>query len=167
MATLTADISLSISGAYTGVNDLGVPSMPLSIRNLAQIASGTASGQADLMFADRRHLAGSATESLDLAGGLTDPFGAALTFAKIKGLFLFSLTENANNIIVGAAASNAWAGPFGATTHTVTVQPGGLLAIVAPKTGWAVTAGTGDLLKIANAAAGSIDYDLVLIGTSA
>ena len=33
--------------------------------------------------------------------------------------------------------------------------------------GWLVTAGTGDLLKIANGGAGSaVDYDIILIGAA-
>jgi hypothetical protein len=56
-------------------------------------------------------------------------------------------------------------GPFGASTHTVAVPPGGILLLVDPNTGWTVTAGTADLLKITNASStGSATYDIELFG---
>ncbi|CAM5376651.1 hypothetical protein SCALM49S_02945 [Streptomyces californicus] len=73
-------------------------------------------------------------------------------------------------MVVGAASSNPWATLLGAT-HTLTVRPGGFVAVgtgVADAIGYAVTASTGDLLKIANSGAGSaVTYDIHIIGASA
>ncbi len=53
-----------------------------------------------------------------------------------------------------------------AKPDTVKVKPGGAIALVAPDaTGYAVTAGTADQLKVANSAGGtSVTYDIIIIG---
>jgi hypothetical protein len=133
------------------------------------LGSGVAVNQADRLFTDTRTLTASASEDLDLAGVLTDAFGATLTFARIKGLVIKASSANTNNVIVGNAASNGFVSWVGAATHTVTVRPGGLLALWAPDaTAYVVAAGTGDLLHVANSGAGtSVTYDVILIGASA
>lgn len=49
-------------------------------------------------------LAASASENLDLAGGLTDDFGATLTFTAIKEIIIHASSANTNNVLVGGAA---------------------------------------------------------------
>lgn len=133
------------------------------------LATGTGANQADKRYSATRTLTASSSEDLDLAGSLTDVFGATITLARVKFLLVFAAAANTNNVVVGGASSNAWPGPFGATTHTVAVRPGGLLVMMAPDaTGWPVTPATGDLLHVANSAAGtSVTYDVVIIGSSA
>lgn len=167
---LTSDIGISVSGLLTKAADLSVPSDVMSWRRGYHLESGTTSAKADLRFADTRTLAASATEDLDLAGTLLDSFGQAITFARIKFLVISAASGNANNVIVGGAATNTWVGPFGAATHTLAVRPGETKVICATgdATAYPVTAGTGDLLKVANSGAGtSVTYDIVIIGASA
>jgi hypothetical protein len=149
--------------------DLTSASSRLSFVRQINMATGTAANQADKIWSDERTLTASSTEDLDLAGVLVDPFGATLTFARIKFLIVYALPANTNNVVLGNAASNGWVGPFGAATHTISIRPGGLIAMVAPDaTAWPVTAGTGDLLHVANSGAGTgVTYDIALIGSSA
>jgi hypothetical protein len=168
---LTSQLNLSVQAELSALLDLATAQVPLNFTRAVGLANGTGAGQADRIFHDRRTLAASATEDLDLAGTLTDPFGATITFARIKALLVAAAAGNTNNVIVGGAATNQFLTWVGAGTHTVTVRPGGVLALLAggaDATGYAVTAGTGDLLRIANSAGGtSVDYDIVLIGASA
>ncbi|MET9954214.1 hypothetical protein ABZ135_22060 [Streptomyces sp. NPDC006339] len=167
---LTSDLGISVSATLTKTADLSTPSDPLSWRRGVHLESGTTAGKADLRFADTRTLAASATEDLDLAGVLTDVYGQAITFARIKGIFVSAASTNTNNVVIGAATSNAWATLFNAT-GTITLRPGDTFAAIsgaAQATAWAVTAGTGDLLKVANSGAGSsVSYDIVIVGASA
>ncbi len=167
---LTSDLGVSVSSTQTKAADLSTPADPLAWRRSLHLESGTSAGKADLRFADTRTLAASATEDLDLAGVLVDSFGATLTFARIKGLVIAASSANTNNVVVGGAAANAWAALLGAT-GTLTLRPGASVALMtgsADSTAYAVTAGTADLLKIANSGAGtSVSYDIVIIGTSA
>jgi hypothetical protein len=166
---LTSLLNVAVLAELSNLLDLATASVPLNVSRAYQTANGTGLGQADRIFHDRRTLSASANEDLDLAGSLTDPFGATITFARIKALLVAADTANTNNVIVGAAASNQFLTWVGAGTHTVTVRPGGLLLLAAADaTAYAVTAGTGDLLRIANSAGGtSVTYDIVLIGASA
>lgn len=169
MALIT-DMGVTVSGRLTATADLSTPSDDLSWRRGVHLESGTTAGKADLRFADTRTLAASATEDLDLAGVLLSAFGSALTFVRVKGIFIAAASGNANNVVVGNATSNAWAGLLNAT-GTLTLRPGATFAAMAGSTdatGMAVTAGTGDLLKVANSGAGtSVTYDIVIIGASA
>lgn len=168
---LTSTLSVAASAELTSALDLTTSSAPLNVRKAVQLTSGTGAGQADKVFSDRRTLAASAAEDLDLAGVLLDAFGAAITFARIKGMVISAAAANTNNVIVGNATSNGFVSWVGGAAHTVTVRPGGTLALIAGQndaTGYAVTAGTADLLHIANSGAGtSVTYDVVLIGASA
>jgi hypothetical protein len=149
--------------------DLAVPAANFSFASQFALDSGTGENAADRLYAATETLAASANADVDLAGSLTDALGAALSFARVKALFLRTASGNVNNVIIGGAASNQFVGPFGAATHTFAVKPGGFMGWIAPDAdGWPVTAGTGDLLRFANSGAGStVTYDVVIIGASA
>ncbi|MEU6168089.1 hypothetical protein [Streptomyces tanashiensis] len=163
-------LAVSAYAELTQALDLGVGRAPQALSRSMSLGSGTAAGQADRVWSDRRTLAASATEDLDLAGVLLDAFGAAVSFARVKGIIIATAAGNTNNVIVGAAAANPWATLLSAT-GTVTLRPGAFLAVgtgAADATGYAVTAGTADLLKIANSGAGTpVTYDIHVIGASA
>lgn len=167
---LTSLLSVAASAEQTSALDLATASVPLAVRKAVSLSSGTGAGEADLLFSDRRTIAASSSEDLDLAGALTDAFGSTLTFARVKGLIVAAAATNTNDVVVGAAASNPWETLLGAT-GTVTLRPGAVFAAVAGEadaTGWAVAAGSTDLLKVANSGADtSVTYDIVIIGASA
>lgn len=166
---LTTKLAVSLQATLTKALDLATGSVPLSLVLTRELADGTGAGQANRVWSDTRTLAASASETLDLAGTLTDAFGDAFTLARVKMLAVIAKADNANNVVVGGASSNAWVGPFAAANNTVQVRPNGMLIMACQDaTGWAVTAGTGDLLQIANGGSGtSVTYDIVIIGASA
>jgi hypothetical protein len=165
---LSTRLSLDLAATLTSALDLATASVPLAYRRDYVWASGTGASQADKQWNDQRTIAASSTDSLDLAGSLTDPFGATLTFARIKGVLVYAATANTNNVNVTRPASNG-APLFLAAGDGIPVRPGGLFLWMAPdSTGVAVTGGTGDLLDIVNSGAGtSVTYDIVVIGASA
>lgn len=167
---LTTNISVAVKALLTGSTDLSSTSAPHRAAYSASWGSGTGSGQADLVWGDTNTLAASANTDLDLAAGaLTGALGGTLTFARVKAIMLLAASDNTNNVVLGGAASNQFIGPFGAGTQTISVPPGGVALLTAPGvTGWAVTAGTGDLLRIANSGAGStVTYTVLIVGASA
>jgi len=166
--SLITTITTRVKATQIGANDLGSPSFPLNNLNTINLADGTGSSQADLLFSDSRTITASANEDLDLSGGLTGVFGATLTFVKIKAIVIKASSGNTNNVEVKPATTNGFLGPFNAAADTLIIPPGGAISLFAPTAGWAVTAGTGDLLNIANSGAGtSVTYDIIIIGTSA
>lgn len=158
----------AISYKITGAPDLGSAAAEFAGFKDKELGSGIGDNQADRLFSDRRTLAASANEDLDLSGVLLDPIGGAGAFSKVKAISIFAADSNINSVVVGGQAVNGFLGPFGALAHTIAIPPGGALMISAPKAGWPVTPATADLLRIANGGAGtSVTYDVVICGTSA
>ena len=164
---LTSRITAQIDASESGSLDLGTKTAKISAAIALALASGTADDQADMIFSDTRTIAASSNDDLDLAGSLVGAFGNTLTFAKIKAIMVIADAGNTNNVVIGAAASAQFVGPFGANTHTIAVKPGGVFLIAIPDTGWTVTATSADILRIANSSSGtSVTYKLIIIGTS-
>lgn len=164
---LSADIQLSVSGRHTGAADLGTPVFPFVLTNPITLTDGTGASQADRVFSDSRTLAASASEDLDLAGGVTDTFGNTITFAKIKAIAVKAAADNTNNVNVSRPAANG-VPLFLAAGDGLGVPAGGAFAHAWPGAGVVVTGGTADLLTVANGGAGTpVTYEIVIIGTSA
>lgn len=165
---LSVSALVQLKAQLTSALDLTTVSAPLSVGRQINLADGDGAGEANVIWSDTRTLAASDDEDIDLAGELVDPLGQTIAFGKIKGLLIAASSSNTNDVVIGAADSNAWVGPFGADTDTLTIRPGGVLLLVAPDAaGYAVTGGTGDLLKVANGGAGSsVTYDIVIFGVA-
>lgn len=131
-----------------------------------QFTNGTGANQIQSVYSASRTIALSSSENLDLAGVLLDAFGAAITFTKVKAIVIFAYAANTNDVVVGGVGANGFVSPFGSNADKVNVKPGGIFVLIAPDiNGYAVTATTADLLKVANSGAGtSVTYDIVIMG---
>jgi len=165
MADLTAKAVITLLGNYTNSLDLVIVKDIFDKSYTLELADGTGDDQGNIQWHDTRSLAASATENLDLAGSLVDAFGKTLTFAAVKALFIKNNSTGTQVLSVGGAASNVWS-PFANTSDIITINPGGVLFMM-DGTGWAVSGGTSDLLKIANAAGAALTYDILIWGDSA
>jgi len=163
--TQAITLTLKIQAALTKTQGANVAAVDTVLKDMSDtLANGTGADQADKFCPVELSLAAAPTE-VDLSGSLTDWHGNTLTAARIKGLAIIN-THASGVITVGGAAANAWATMFGAATHQVLVRPGGLLLAWAPDaTAFAVTAGTGDLLKLDPGAA-TITCYLIIIASS-
>jgi hypothetical protein len=120
------------------------------------------------VFTDTRTLGISATEDLDLAGVLTDAFGAVITFVKIKALIIKAAAANTNNVNLSRPAGATGVPIFLAVSDGIIIPPGYTFAWFGSGAGITVTPSTGDLITLTNSGAGtSVNYDVVIIGTSA
>jgi hypothetical protein len=166
MATsFSALMGMSFSINYQNLNDFNNAVDNFTKSYTYSLTDGTAANQAQKLFRDQRTVTTGANDDLDLAGVLLDSFGQTLTFTAIKGIWVFSLTTNTTNLTIGAGA-NPFATWLGGTTPTVgPIVPGGALFVYRPDAaGYTVTAGTGDILRIANSAGASAVYDIAIIG---
>ena len=165
--SLTAKITAAVRATKTGSADLPTVNAAYNEKAELSLTNGTGSGQADLIWSDTRTLAASATENLDLAGGLTDEFRTALTFVEVVAVYVKAASANTNDVLFGGAASNGFSTPFGDASDVVKIKPGGVLLLTNP-VGYGVTASTGDILKMANSSSGSsVTYDIIVVGRSA
>lgn len=165
--TLRSTVQVNIKGELGESVGLASSSAPALLQRTLILTNGTAASQADLVWSDRRTIAASTTEDLDLAGGgLTDAFGNALTFARVKVLAVYASGDNTNDVVLGGDTNSL---PFlSVKTTTTTIAPGGMAIFVDPSAaGYAVTAGTGDIVQAANGGAGStVEYDVLIVGAS-
>jgi len=164
---LQAKVTTSISGHVENTLDLTSPDAPIAKSYVQNYADGTGADQAQQLFSDTRALGISAAESLDLAGGLAAPLGGNITFTAIKEIIVKAPAANAGDLRVGRVVANGFIGPFDQTALAlgVAVPPGGILHLRNPSAGgWAVTAATGDLLRVENLVATAASYDIILIG---
>lgn len=166
--TLATDVVFAVSGNFQNDLDLGQdPQYTFKGGRTVSFTNGVGANQFDIVFADQRTLAASATEDLDFAGtALQTAFGANITLVEMKLLMVCASTSNTNNVVLGGDANSI---PFLSTaTTTVTLKPGGCFQLADPSAGgYAVTAGTGDIIQVANSGAGtSVTYDIIVGGSS-
>lgn len=167
MATsFSSSITINFSVNYQNLNDFNNAVDAFAKGYTFSLTDGTGANQAQKFFRDQRSVNASSNDDLDLAGSLLDPFGQTLTFTVVKGIWISSDAANTSNLTIGNAASNQFATWLGAATHTVgPILPGGWFGIYRPDAaGYTVTAGTGDLLRIANGSGGTAVYDIIIIG---
>lgn len=162
--SVAGKIALEVSLRMSNPQNLSSGVKSFSKNYVQNYASGSNADQANTEWDDTRTLAASASESIDLSGVLIDVFGNKIADAKIREIIIVAADGNTNNIEVGGAASNAFL-LFKDATDIAVIEPGGKLYMSFPNTGRAVTAATGDLLKIANASSGtSVTYDIIIVG---
>lgn len=164
--TLSSSIKLQVNGSLIGTSNLGSREYDLTYSKVVQFANGTDVNQANELWTDNRTLTASSAENIDLAGVLVSPLGTSLAFTTIKAIIIYANAANTNQVLVGGAGSNTFINWVADATDIIKLHPGGFICLTAPDaTGYAVTASTGDLLKIANGSSGtSVNYDIIIIG---
>ena len=154
--------------AGTGGTPGTITAVVAALFNFA-FTNGTGANQMDLLYGpDVRTLGATTGEDLDLAGGVNNSFGTALTFARVKLLCVLADSGNNGLIQVGGAAATQFVNWVAHSSDIVNVRADGMLLLVArDATGYAVTGGTGDLLKIYNSGAAGATYTILVGGCSA
>lgn len=166
MATsLTCSLQLTLGWLFQNILDNGNVKDQIGYTIQDSLADGDALDSAQVVWHDRRTLSAT-SEDLDLSGSLTGSFGVSVAFTKIKGFLVYNRATTAGyTLALGGAASNQFINWVANSSDIVNVGPGGCFFLWNPSlAGYAVTAGTGDLLKI-NSGANAITFDIVLIGT--
>lgn len=170
--TLSLTRSLTVQGTLTNDSTIcittdavtsGTNSFPTLSRT---ITDGTGAGQCNKWYRAYRTLAAGTADNLDLAGSLLDPFGNTLTFTGIKyiAIALVAASANGTNKLTVGNATNPFVGPFSAAG---TIDIFDSLELYHPgASGWTVTAGTGDILKINNPGAASVTYCILIAGNA-
>jgi hypothetical protein len=160
----SAELKLELNVAQAVSSGISSASAKSAFSKVMQLLDGTGAGKASKSFFGSRTISASATDGLDLAGVLVDALGASLTFTKIKMIAVKAAAANTGNITLGGG-TNACNTFFGADTDKIVIKPGGLFVIAAEDAnGYAVTAGTDDLINIVNLVAAQVAYDIVIIG---
>lgn len=165
----TGRVTTQIKLTFNALGELGVGlstiTDPLD-RDYTQLFSpGTAANQASNLYHASRTIAASNTEDLDLNGTLTNGFGVTLSFTKIRALLIKASSNNTNDVVIGGVNTTITS-IFSDTSDKLKIKPGGVLLLTAPAAaGYALTAGSADVLTVANSSSGtSVAYDIIVLG---
>lgn len=135
------------------------------------LAAGNGPGQVNQLWHDTRSLAGESHHDLDLTALTQTMRGQAVSlgFATVKAILIHNTAADAGKkLVLDSSAPNAMLTPFdNSATSKLEIPPASPLLLVNRLGGWAVTAGTGDILRIDNPGLASIAYKIVVVGTAA
>lgn len=156
--TIVSQIKATLSKTLA---DGSVPSLDYLAGLFQEIPS-----DANLLFVNGYSISSAGSQSLDLSGSLTDVFGDACVFSKVYSVLVINLsTVTAKVIQVGGDTNHVPI--FGAGADYVIVGPKGAVHVSNCLDGWTVTAGTGDIVKIANPGGGTaISVAVAVLGKS-
>lgn len=161
---LKTDLQIKLAMTEHVVTDFGSPQSIVNYEKVISLLTGTATLQADVRWSDQRTLTSSQNENLDLAASLVGAFGNTLTFYRLKGFLVYSVT---GTVIVTRPTSNG-VPIFSLANDGVTFGTGGCFLYCSPVNGTAtpiVVPGTADIINIATGASGCT-YDIHIWGTS-
>jgi len=103
-------------------------------------------------------------QTFDLTN-LTGPRGSTVTFAKIKGIYIYNqATTSGYTLTFGAPGTNGWYAPFDAITDTYAIPMNSryLLENADTSTGWTVD-GTHKIIKL-NPGSNALTARIIIIG---
>ena len=127
--------------------------------------SGTGANACDLMYVASLTLA-AAPQTLDLTS-LTDLFGGAVVFVKVRELILFNKSTTDGQVVTyKPGASNGWTGFMGGTTPTGTLFPSEVMHKAAPTTSGMAVSGTSKTFTL-DPGANTITVEIGIAGTDA
>lgn len=162
----TGAISATVEGKFTKAAPDGT-SVETFVKKTFErfFKPGSDTNEAQKVFTNTYTLAASANVDLDFAAGMNDPFGVAQTFSRVKLIMITAADTNVNNVNVGGTVTNQMT-LLADASDIAPVLPGGALIWDLGDAGRAITAATGDLLRISNSGSGTgVTFDIVVIGT--
>ncbi len=168
--TLASEIKLSFQWLHQETLDLSRVFDRSQLDYHLALANGTGAGEADKIWNDLRTLAAGANEDLILSALPLTLFGDSLSVAlvKVRAILLINESTTAgDDLAIGGAPSHEWQGSFAAAGDKLIVPADSCLLLVNRSSGWPVTAGSTDKLRIANGSGHDIDYKIAVLGTSA
>lgn len=155
--------------AYKDMGDnesVADPTLTAALNYVKSLTDGRGADNADLVYVTSFNLAGSGNLDIDLNGGADETrFGDALAFAKVRGIFLLNDSSVDTDVLrlggIGATGLVNW---ISANTAYVNVGPGIFLLHRTDATGYAVAAGTADVLRVTNPGSTAIAGRLAIWG---
>lgn len=167
---VTASIRAALSVSQTRTAVFGVaPHWSAAIEKIVSITSGTGANQADIVYLDERTVAGATNLDLDLAGVLTDAFGATVASAKLVALVIVNEpldgTQNTTTLTLGGGSN--YVPGFSAALWPI--SPGGIFQMASPGVAGLATiaAGTADILRVANSSGAQAKFQIGVLARSA
>ena len=173
---VTTNILLRLYCEQTLTADLNArPSSTLNFTFSDKLTDGTGVDQADLVYFDSNTAALGATTTYDLHTSLTDIYGVAADFARVKAVAFENTSALAASVL--DVGPHAHANPFqgmlttsggatGSEAENVRYQ-GAFVWFTPDATAWAVGNGATDVIEIVEAGGVAAAWDIMFVGATA
>ena len=160
--TTTGAATAKISAAWAKALEVGSAASSPTLTQQTTFANGTGAGNIENVISKVGSIVASGLANLDLAGVEADPGGDLVTFTKVKAFLVKNTSASGDGISVGGTFI-AWKL---AANDEVVVPPGGCFMMTAPSAaGFAVTAGSADIMTLANLdVAIAQTYEVIVLG---
>jgi hypothetical protein len=187
MAAAVAKITLDITASNILSAGINAGAIPAKFRAMLDMNSGTSEGQIDLVYAKSESgKTASSTTSYDLAAGVLDIYGSAMTMVEVVLIAIKNKRQTAQaTLSIGPHATNGfgalasgrgfWTAAIGSGGGNIVMPASTTTAdreswvVMYSEQGVPVTAGTGDVLAVVcSAVSGDINaWDILVLGRSA
>jgi len=168
MATTLSIPSISgqVQWTFTDIKDWGNSVNSSVFSYSTYFTDGTGAGKANKIYISYSTIAASGNVTFDLAGSLLDMFGNTITMTKVKVIYFELLNSTSASSVLIGAGTNPMVNWVAAAGDAVRVRNGGFFLLsCSDATGYAVTAGTADVLRILNEDSSNIaTYRVVILG---
>lgn len=166
-------LQLSLNAKATKADDISTPTDDIRLKYQRTFADSDTSSPtfvANQLYRARRTVTlATLVDDVDLYGLLENVFGEQVNFLTVYFVFVVNTsTTSGDKITVGGAgsANNAWGAPFdGDQDAKMTVGPNSFTVLADLTDGFAITAGSQDVLRVGHdGVSQDIDYDIVICG---
>lgn len=165
---LTTKLTMAMTA--TGTKSVGFTTVkdPVVVNVVDTLTDGTGTDKADQSWHDRRTIAASGFDAIYLYGVIGDAFGDTVNFTRIKMLMisLAGKAESGYELYIGGHARqwDTWQ-TTGSAGGKEKIQGGGVLTKWQPgSVAFPVMYQTDDVIRIENAGANAMAYDIVILG---
>ena len=156
-------ITVEIRGIVNGTDGA---QLVVDESNTYVFSNGTGEDQVGYVWQDKARSLDTTTEDLNL-DGLTDFQGATMTTNNnVAVMYIKNLdTDTGDRLVLGGAAANQMINWVQAANDQINIGADGLFLLISPLDKYAITAATGDLLRVE--AVDTSTYDILIAGDNA
>jgi len=170
--SLAGVINLQINTQLAKALDMSSAADALSqVIKAFTISDGTGINAANQIWHDERSLNTATSETINVYNPGVNALGDANAMVKVKAVIIHNKSATAGEKLKlgGEGTANAWSAPFDSSnTAKVICGPDGTIALVDPSAaGYVAGSSSNNLLKIENVGAGTITYQIFIIGANA
>ena len=163
-ADLVSSYELIFLSDQTETSGFGTTRDNVRYRIFQPFSDGTGTFSADLKYRGSGDIAANASITIDLVGGINDLLGNSVSFATVKSLVIEN-TATTTLVFGNPPVDSGWSAWCGAVTETLFIPASGVMVLAAPRTGYAIAAGS-DTIRLLSNGDGTGSYRIWAIGTS-
>jgi hypothetical protein len=162
---VTGNLDVSIRATEATAVTIGLASVQVAPTLAVALSFGSGVGANKIQGLFSKSATATAAPVTYTLSALVDDLGRTIALTKVRALVIAHLgTVDGQPLTIGGATTNPWSAPFADVSDKVIIRAGGVLVLAGPlATGYAVTAGSSDQLKLDPGAA-TIPFKIFFLG---